>query len=81
MLAPKVIHPHSLPLPEFAKSLCVLSGFIEKEMEALRSYLMCPRWHSSVVAEQDWGLAKEIGFLAAQGWPMDRQHWHCLEAC
>lgn len=77
MLAPEVTHLHSLALPEFAKSLCFSSGFIEKEMEAPRSYLMCPRWHSSVEAEPDQGE----WILAAQGWPTDRQHWRHLEGC
>lgn len=43
---------------------------------------MCPKWHSSVVAEQDWGLTEGSRLPAAQRWSMERQQQqHLLESC
>lgn len=62
MHTPKFIHPFSLQLPKFAKSLSFLPGIIGKKM----GYLICPEWHSSVT-EQDSALTKVSGPLSCLG--------------
>lgn len=74
MLSSEFIHSRYFQLSEFIKSLHALPCFTEEETKDLRSYLMSPQWHSSVVAEQDWGL------LSVQGGCMDPQHRHRLDA-